>query len=395
MRILTYCDEDLAVAAGGSRQVLELAKALALRGHEVNVVAPEWEKPKPGFSTPPRMHMHMVPVIKWGALRPVSFLMNSERTLIGLLRDAPPDIFLWFDSPGQMAPLWALQRSSCPVVYFVNGLPAEEVRGVWRLAPLVRLLTHGLRLAARKARFIVSVCPDLFVGLQNVEPIDSRKCIVIKNGVDPDHFWPRPHEEARRELRLAEQGPYVGFVGGFFPWHGLDTLVTAMAIVVRSFPTVQCLLIGEGHTKAALEEQVQHLNLSPHIHFTGRADFEEVPRWIAACDVCVVLHRRTRSYPGDSMKLWEYLACGRPVVATAGPGYGDTVVAFGSGLSAQPDDPDDLARQLLRLLSDEALRRTMGARGRTAVVRSHTWSARAAQLEQLCLSAISETEAMS
>jgi glycosyltransferase involved in cell wall biosynthesis len=298
---------------------------------------------------------------------------------------------LWFDSPGQIAPLWALQKHSCPVVYFVNGLPSEEVQGMWRLAPFRSLLSHGLRLAARHANAIVSVCPELFRSLKSLEPVNSGKCAVIKNGADPIHFSPQPHHAARKELLLVDQGPYIGFVGGFFPWHGLDTLVDAIAIVAKSHPTVQCLLVGEGQTTLALKAQVNRLHLSRHVHFVGRTEFNNVPKWIAACDVCVVLHRQTRSYPGDSMKLWEYLACGRPVVATAGPGYGDVVVDFRCGLPVGADDHADLARQIITLLDNPELRETMGQRGRSTVVQTHTWAARAAQLEQVCHQAIGRT----
>ncbi len=379
------------MAAGGSRQVLEFAKALALRGHEITMVAPESHRNEPGFAVPPQIHLHMVPVVRRAGMRPVSFLLNSIRILKTLLWTRRPDLLLWFDSPGQMAPLWALRSASCPIVYFVNGLPAEEVQGLWRLAPLLNLLTYGLRLGSRKAKAIVSVCPEVLGGLRCVEPVDSQKCFVIRNGVDPDRFFPQPHERARQEVHLQGPGPYIGFVGGFFPWHGLDTLVDAMTVVAKSFPTVQCLLVGDGQTKAALEEQVHRLQLSHHVRFIGRVVFDAVPQWIAACDVCVVLHRQIRSYPGDSMKLWEYLACGRPVVATAGPGYGDTVSELHCGLPTTADDPDDLARQLVTLLDSHHLRRSMGERGRVAVMRSHTWSARAAQLERVCHQAVAET----
>lgn len=228
------------------------------------------------------------------------------------------------------------------------------------------------------------------MGLGNLELIDTKGCSVIRNGVDPDRFFPQPQEKVRVELNLIAQGPYVVFVGGFFPWHGLDILVEAIAIVAKSFPLVQCLMVGDGQTKRALEEQVGQLQLSAHVQFIGRVDFDMVPKWIAASDVCVVLHRQTRSYPGDSMKLWEYLACGRPVVATAGSGYGDTVEELRCGLSAKADDSSDLARQLLCLLVDQDLRRNMGERGRKAVVRSHTWAARAAQLDRVCDHAIAE-----
>ena len=390
MRILMYCDEDIGVAAGGSRQVLELAKALALRGHEVTLVAPQSEREGIALAASVQVQVVFVPVMRWGRLRPLSFLWGSMRMLKQILRRRCPDVLLWFDSPGQMAPLWALRNSTCPVVYFVNGLPLEEVQGPWRCPPLREWLTHGLRFASRKANVLVSVCPEVLVGLRNLEPVDATRCSVIRNGVDPDHFFPQPQEKIRAELGLTAQGPYIAFVGGFFPWHGLDTLVDAVAVVAKSFPTVQCLLVGDGQTKRVLEEQVRELQLSTHVQFTGRVDFDMVPKWIAASDVCVVLHRQTRSYPGDSMKLWEYLACGRPVVATVGPGYGETVEKLRCGLSAKADDPTDLARQLLCLFVDQDLRRRMGERGRMAVVRSHTWAARAAQLDQLCGHAIAE-----
>jgi len=393
MHILTYCDEDIGVAAGGSRQVLELVKALTWRGHGVTVVAPKSEREGVAIMVPTQVHIDFVPVVRGGGVRPLSFLWGSMRILRKLLDATRPDLLLWFDSPGQMAPLWALRHSLCPVVYFVNGLPLEEVQGLWRRPPFRNLLSYGLRLACRKAHAVVSVCPEVLVGLRRLESIDTKRCSVIRNGIDPEHFFPRSHEKARAELGLTSRGPYIGFVGGFFPWHALDTLVEAVAIVVKSFPTVQCLLIGEGQTKNALQEQARQLQLSAHIQFPGRAGFDMVPTWIAACDVCVVLHRQTRSYPGDSMKLWEYLACGRPVVATAGPGYGETAEELRCGLSVKADDPNDLARQLLCLLVDRNLRTSMGERGHAAVVRHHTWSARAAQLEQVCHQAIAAVKA--
>jgi glycosyltransferase involved in cell wall biosynthesis len=90
------------------------------------------------------------------------------------------------------------------------------------------------------------------------------------------------------------------------------------------------------------------------------------------------------------MKLWEYLACARPVVATAGEGYGDTVERLGAGISVTEEDSVGLAEVVLRVLRDPALARKMGQAGRVAVVHSHTWDARAMELEQVCRVAAAE-----
>ena len=391
MRILVFCDEDLSIAAGGSRQVLEFAKALSRRSHTIRIVAP---RPAQGhqlaaeFSS---LSFRPVPVWRVSGLRPFSFLIASWHALRDELAVWQPDVLVWFDSPGQMAPVLALSGRACASVLFVNGLPDEEMQGVWRL-PFIRwMLRTALKTAAHRVQAVVSICREIVTQMQDTWSIPPEQCHVIRNGVDEDRFHPQSHEAARTVLGLPSKGLYIGFVGGFFPWHGLDTLIEAVPFVHDQVPSARFLLVGDGQTRQMLEALVHQRGLTDVVRFVGRADWALVPTWIAACDVCVVLHRQTRSYPGDSMKLWEYLSCGRPVITTVGPGYGETVEAIGCGVAARPDDPQDLARQLIRLLEDPEERVKMGERGRMAVIQSHTWGARAKDLELVCRAALAAT----
>jgi glycosyltransferase involved in cell wall biosynthesis len=388
MRILVFCDEDLSVAAGGARQVLEFSKALSLRSHTIRIVAPQPTHVHQVAQEIDSLSFRPVPVCRVAGLRPFSFLIASWNVLRQELQAWRPDVLLWFDSPGQMAPLLALSTHACASVLFVNGLPEEEVQGIWRF-PLVRwVLRASLKTAARRVQAVVSICREIVTQMQDAWSILPERCHVIRNGVDGDRFHPQSHEAAKKVLGLSAKGLYIGFVGGFFPWHGLETLIEAVPFVRDKVPSVTFLLVGEGKTRQALEQLVEQQGLADIVRFVGRADWAQVPTWIAACDVCVVLHRQTRSYPGDSMKLWEYLSCGRPVVTTVGPGYGETVEAIGCGLAAERDDAQDLARQLIRLLEDPDERMKMGERGRKAVIQAHTWGARAQELEQVCSAAL-------
>lgn len=391
MRILVFCDEDLSVAAGGARQVLEFAKALSLRTHTIRIVAPQ---PVQGHQLAQEfasVSFRSVSVWRLAGLRPFSFLIASWKALREELAAWRPDVLLWFDSPGQIAPLLALSNHACASVLFVNGFPEEEVQGIWRL-PFIRwALRAALKTAACRAQAVVSICLEIVTQMQDRWSIPPDRCHVIRNGVDGDRFYPQSHDLARKALGLPAKGLYIGFVGGFFPWHGLETLIEAVPLVRDKVPSASFWLVGEGQTREALEQLVQQQGLTNIVHFVGRADWAQVPTWIAACDVCVVLHRQTRSYPGDSMKLWEYLSCGRPVITTAGPGYGETVEAIGCGLATKPDDVQDLARQLVRLLEDPDERIKMGDRGRMAVIQAHTWSARAQELEHVLNAALAAT----
>ena len=161
MQFLVFCDEDLGLSGGGSRQVLEFSKALVALQHEVTIVAPQairQERVIPDWS---RLIMRPISVVRRGGLRPISYLLGSWLTLRRELDERRPDVLVWFDSPGQMAPLLALHNRTCPYVYFVNGLPHEEVQGVWQRTPLRQLLSWGLKRAAKHAQAVVSVCPEV------------------------------------------------------------------------------------------------------------------------------------------------------------------------------------------------------------------------------------------
>lgn len=383
MNILVYCDEELGIAGGGSRQVVEFVRALAARGHAVRVVAP---KPQTrideslalGGARPVWVRVLRLPVI-----RPLLYLLGSAVALFRAMWREKPEILLWFDSPGQIAPLWCSLVLRCPYVLFVNGLPAEELTGLWRLTPIRGLVQWALRLSAQQAQAVVSVCREIPQWMQREWGIEAGRCRVIRNGVDSFACVPRDKAEARRRLGLSQDRPYIGFVGGFFPWHGLDTLVEAMALVRHECPTAMLLLVGDGQTKPALEALVRERGLEEAVSFVGRVEFDEVPWWIGASDLCVVLHRPVRFYPGDSMKLWEYFACARPVVATAGEGYGDLVEALGAGVSVKGEDTRALAQGLCRLIQNPWAASNMGQSGRAAILDAHTWEARAVELEQV------------
>lgn len=381
MRILIYCDEDLTVAAGGSRQVVELAAALSTRRHKLRVIAPRPARHGERTCATERGKVIAVPVLRRLHLRPITFLAMSGIILMKELLLWKPAVLLWFDSPGQISPLLCATLTGCPYVLFVNGLPREEIRGGWSRRLVACLLQLLLTIATRHAAAVVSVCPELLAFMRSNWGIRREQCALIQNGVDPDRFRPIEARDARRRLGLETDNPYVVFVGGFFPWHGLETLLAAAPAVLRVLPQTKFLLVGDGQTRPQLEDLSRHLGLTDRVWFTGRVEHDDVPWWISAADLCVVLHHPTRSYPGDSMKLWEYMACGRPIVTTAGPGYGDTVEKLGSGVAVPANAPARLAEEVIKLLSDEKARRRMGASGRAAVIHDHTWEARAIEFE--------------
>ncbi len=83
------------------------------------------------------------------------------------------------------------------------------------------------------------------------------------------------------------------------------------------------------------------------------------------------------------LKLYEYLACARPVVVSDIPGVSDLVRGAGAGVVVPPDDPEALGEGIVNILADPEAAEAMGARGREAVLEGYTWDHTAAKVEAI------------
>jgi glycosyltransferase involved in cell wall biosynthesis len=191
---------------------------------------------------------------------------------------------------------------------------------------------------------------------------------VVPNAVDPELFTPEIDGTATRR-RLGIDGRFVvGFTGSLKPWHDLRTLIEAAG---SSRPPVAVLLVGEGPERRRLEDLATGVGAT--IVFAGPVSHAEVPRYLAAMDVCFA------GLPADPavqyfspLKAMEYLAAGRATVA-ARAGSLQPVIDAGAALGYRPGDADDLAATLRSLMENEELR-TRIARAGQGYARERTWA---------------------
>jgi glycosyltransferase involved in cell wall biosynthesis len=213
---------------------------------------------------------------------------------------------------------------------------------------------------------------------------------VIPNGADPALFRPGAGSASLRK-KLGLGGSVVGFAGAFHPWHGAPDLVEAFARLKR--PGAQLLMLGGGGDdlekcrvlarKAGIEDRVV---------FTGKVPYAELPGYLDLCDVLAAPfspgkdEKRAAVFERYGLwwcplKLFEYMAMGKPVVASSVgviPGYVE-----GAGLLYPEGDPAALAERLEELLADGAKRERLGKAGRKLVEEKYNWTAVARQTLRL------------
>ena len=278
-----------------------------------------------------------------------------------------------------------------PSVREVNGIIADEAKitkGGDNFS--LQIIDRVERFSIRKADKIIVVTPKLKEVLHNNYKVPRDKIVVIPNGVNTNLFRPIDQKEIKKDLGFDQDTNYICFVGSLIPWQGVEFLIRSAPLILKEHPKTKFLIVGDGPLKEELIELAEKTGVSDKFIFTGAVPYEEVPKYINASDVCVVYKKPLRS--GYSpLKLYEYMACGKPVVASRVEGF-EILEQNKAGILVEPENPEELAKAIIKLLKDEGLRRELGENGRKYVAKNHSWESVARKVAEVCKSVVVEHE---
>lgn len=171
----------------------------------------------------------------------------------------------------------------------------------------------------------------------------------------------------------------IGFVGGFYPWHGLDFLLKAISNVERKINNICLFLIGEGPERETLKQMSKKLKICTELIFPGSVAYVELPKYIKAMDICVM--PGSNNY-GSPMKIFEYMAMGKPVVAPRLAPIEDVINDNVNGMLFQQNDSSSLEGCLLELINNDEKRKRIGQEARKTVFLRHLWKHNAEKVIQ-------------
>jgi glycosyltransferase involved in cell wall biosynthesis len=232
-----------------------------------------------------------------------------------------------------------------------------------------RLARRIERVILRRSTLIVTVSDRLKQLLIDSHDLADRVFAVTPNAVDPQRFEIVDGSDARHRLGL-ERNTVIGVVGSFVSWHGLDFLVRSVACLLNQRSDCRVILVGDGPARRDVDQLVERLDLDGRVRFTGFVAPEDVPKYIACMDVCVMPDSNDH---GSPIKIFEYMAMSKAVVAPAYPPIQKVIEHGKNGILFRPRDEAELRRAVGRLLDDPDLRRHLGSNARRHVLESHTW----------------------
>ncbi|HAJ56498.1 MAG TPA: hypothetical protein DCL35_01875 [Candidatus Omnitrophica bacterium] len=191
-------------------------------------------------------------------------------------------------------------------------------------------------------------------------------------GVDLDKFRPGLDAAAIRE-KYNISGPLVLYIGQLHGAQYVDLLLGAANIVLHKNPDVRFMVVGDGFSKSRLKEHALRLGIGERVIFTGAVGHDLVPSYIAAADICTAVFKDTDVTRCKSpLKIVEYMACGKPIVASD-VGEVRSMLA-GVGMLVAAGDAGALAEGIITLLEDEDMRRGAGEVARKRAEGKYTWS---------------------
>ncbi len=256
-----------------------------------------------------------------------------------------------------------------PVVYESHTHPSSNIDRFFE------------RSAFKRCKFLITITRNL-KDIYARRGFGKKKIHVLHDGVDIDQFdVDISKEEARKKLNLDAKEKLISYIGHLYPWKGVYTLVDA-----SKFLNAKVILVGglEKDVKK-IREYISKKNMN-NVVVIGHVGPNEVPIYLKAADVLVLPNSAKdviSMYYTSPLKLFEYMASKRPIVASNLPSIRE-ILNEDNAVLVEPDDPEALAQGIDRVLKDQRLASKVGQKAHEDVM-DYTWEKRAERiLQELC-----------
>ena len=353
---------------GASVHVQEVIRALRADGHEVTVFCTRVDEHVPADLSDLEVRRHRLPK-GTGAEREQAVATAAGEIAAAITAGgfdlAYERYSLFSDALARLADPAA--GPPVPGILEVNAPLIEEQRRHRHLHDESAAL--GATRAQLQAAQVVSCVSPAVAAWSRGQGAEPDRVVVTPNGVNTRRITP-----ANRPVTAPGPGSpvTVGFVGTLKPWHGTDLLLRALA---RTHGDLRLDICGTGPQQEELEQLAAELGVADRVLLRGAVAPELVPAVLHGLDIAVAPYPAGEHY-FSPLKVYEYLAAGLPVVASAIGTIPEVLRDGELGMLVEPGDIDALAAALDTLAADPARRDRLGRAAREAALAEHDWRSR-------------------
>jgi len=269
-----------------------------------------------------------------------------------------------------------------PFVLEVNELSGHKrVRG----QTFVKLASTIERFILSRSSLIITVSDYLNEEISKVLG-NNGVVVTIPNGVPQEWLSGQMlnhNTEVLRERLKLKNKKVVCFIGGLAHWHNFDFLLEVFDSLHKKVPEAALLIVGDGPMRGHIESKLQEMNISDNsVLLVGNVNHREVPSYINISDVSIIPETNSFRSP---IKMFEYMALRKPVVAPRMQAIEAVIDDERDGLLFTPGDKNDLENKLSRLLTNHDLAQSMGELAHEKIKNLYTWEKNAEKILSLIM----------
>lgn len=377
LKILMLAPTPYFADRGCHVRIYEEARALRSQGHDVRIITYHLGRDMPDIPTIriPRIpwYSRLEAGPSWHKLYLDMLLFFKAAFLIP---DFRPDLIHAHLHEGAFIGFFLKKLSGLPLVLDYQGSLTGECidHGFFgatsktaRIFRSIERMIHGF------ADRIITSSSAGTAELVNTWGVPSRIVTPLIDAVDTDIFFPRPHHEGRETLGISPDTFVVAYLGILSHYQGTDLLLDCIEQLKHD--GIKAFFLIMGFPDERYRAEARERGLSDMIHFTGKVDYKNAPLMLSAADITVTPKLSPTEANG---KIFNYMACGLPVVAFDTPVNRE--VLGDTGVYACYGDARDLAEKIAALVTDSETRANISERVRDKALRDHSWRARGKQL---------------
>lgn len=324
-----------------------------------------------------------ISIPKFGELSNLLFNFRLYQASFTIIRKEQPDIVHERETFFNFAGLSLANKFKIPYILEVNAPLMYEVgRHCSHIYQEIGKIIEK-KLFNRADRIIV-VSTTLKDYLLN-QGVTEDKIRVVQNGVDEKIFNPNVSGESVRKKNHLEDKETICFAGSLHQeWQGIGDLLKAAKIISSIKSSVRFLIVGGTKTEVKTLKKMAPKN----VIFTGRIEHKKIPTYLAAADILIAPYKLEKDlkyigFYNSPVKLFEYMAMGKPIIASNIGQIGEILEHGKTGLLIEPGNYKELAENILILLEDGQLKKKLGKNARIEVERNYTWERNARKIMEI------------
>lgn len=258
-----------------------------------------------------------------------------------------------------------------PHVIEAHGILYEDANMTNKSKIMISLLKKIEKISYKNSDRIIANANGTKEFIEKEFDIGTNKVVFVPNGANIDLF--KPIKIDKVNLGLSNKFIYLCYIGNLEIWQGISNIIKCADIVLEKFTSVRFLIIGDGPIKENLINETINHKISDKFIFTGSIPYEDVPKYINASEICLAPFVKWKNDKMSPLKIFEYMACGKPVITSDIKGSGDIIRKSKSGIVVNPENRQEFADSIINLLNDDKQRRVFGENGRNYVINHYSW----------------------